>query len=89
LPRAWRNYELVSCPPDVNCAGFGCLSGFDASPPNGNPLYWPRVGSCPTPFAATYDATLDDGHDISPKFRYIFSCGGASAASDGIPFANP
>jgi hypothetical protein len=73
-------YYNISCPSGWIC-NDGCLSGAAASPANGNPLYWPGVGSCSAAVSLPYNAQLSDGLASSPLFPYTFVCGGPAGAS--------
>jgi hypothetical protein len=71
------------------------LLALAASPPEGNPLYWPRVGSCSEPLGAGqsgYYAVLMDSEVTSTTLLFTFGCGTGGAPTAlvaGGGFASP
>lgn len=80
-------YIHLSCPDGWYCQD-GSLSGSSASPPNGNPLYWPGVGSCGGASQSfSYEAILYSSKSPTPSapFPYIFGCNTGGLASSALP----
>ena len=67
---------LISACDPQGCQSNVSLDGDFASPPNGNPLYFPQIGGCTRNVSWLYDAVLYDSlvSEPSDHFAFTFNC---------------